>query len=59
MPAGEVVYTGLIDALRKLYAQGGVRFLFRGAMTRVAFHTPNVAIIMASYDQFKILLSKK
>jgi hypothetical protein len=59
MPSGEVVYTGLMDALGKLYAQGGVRYLFRGALTRVAFHTPNVAIIMASYDQFKILLSKK
>jgi hypothetical protein len=35
-----------------------MRYLFRGALTRVAFHTPNVAIIMASYDQFKILLSK-
>ncbi|KAJ1408043.1 mitochondrial carrier domain-containing protein [Ochromonadaceae sp. CCMP2298] len=51
-------YTGLTDALQKLYRQGGVRGLFRGALTRVLFFTPSTAITMAAYDKLKDLLSK-
>eukprot|EP01032_Pedospumella_encystans_P010434 gene10434-12194_t len=54
----ETTYTGLFDVLSKLYAQNGVRGLFRGALLRVLFFTPSTALTMASYDQFKVLLSK-
>lgn len=56
--SSEQVFSGLWDALRKIYQQQGVKGLFRGALTRIAFHTPATAITMASYDQFKVMFSK-
>lgn len=57
-PAGEVRFHGLFDALGKIYRAQGLQGLFRGALTRVAYHTPSTALTLASYDQLKILLTK-
>lgn len=56
--AAEATYTGLFDVLSKLYVQNGLKGLFRGALLRVLFFTPSTALTMASYDHFKVLLSR-
>lgn len=46
-------YANMFDGIRKIYKEGGIRHLFKGAGARVAFHTPSTAIIMMSYEEFK------
>jgi hypothetical protein len=41
------------DALINVYRTEGIRGLFRGAGARVLFHTPNMAITMAMFEQCK------
>lgn len=46
-------YTGLIQGLRRMAAEEGLRSMMRGAGTRVAFHTPTTAISMALFETCK------
>ncbi|KAA0162457.1 hypothetical protein FNF31_03256 [Cafeteria roenbergensis] len=46
-------YTGLIQGLRRMAAEEGLRAMMRGAGTRVAFHTPTTAISMALFETCK------
>ena len=44
---------GVYDMMKKVYLQGGIRGLFRGAGARVLFHTPSTAITMALFEACK------
>lgn len=46
-------YTGLVQGLGKMLRQEGPRAMFRGALTRVAFHAPTTAITMALFESCK------
>jgi hypothetical protein len=41
---------GLFDAMRRVYTTEGVTGLFRGAGSRVLFHTPSTALTMALFE---------
>ena len=47
---GNAAYRGMADCLRRAYAAGGVRGLFRGAGARVLHFTPSTCITMTSYE---------
>jgi hypothetical protein len=58
VPVGEERFSGFLDALTKIYRAHGIKGLFRGALTRVAYHTPSTALTLASYDQLKLFFGK-
>ena len=45
--------SGFVRLFMDIYSNHGLRGIFRGAMTRVLFHTPNTAITLTAYDQIK------
>lgn len=51
----EVLYRNMPHATWTVYRTLGVRGLFRGAATRILFHTPSTAITMAIYEECKWL----
>ena len=46
-------YTGLVDVMRRIYAQQGILGLWRGVGARVLFHSPSTAITMTLYEECK------
>jgi len=54
----QILYTGALDCLRKIYNEEGVRALFRGAGARVIHFAPAVTITMTSYEVLKSYLAK-
>jgi len=55
---GQVIYRSMMHATLDIYQKFGWRGLFRGAWTRIMFHTPAAAITMALYEECKMLWSK-
>eukprot|EP00760_Papus_ankaliazontas_P015225 PhM_4_TR16419/c0_g1_i1/m.92608 len=47
-------YRGMINAVKSIIKQEGVRSLFRGAGSRIAYTAPNAALTMSLYDAFKV-----
>jgi hypothetical protein len=43
----------MLHATQRVYETQGIRGLFRGAGTRILFHTPSTAITMALYEACK------
>lgn len=54
---GQVIYRSMLHATYDIYQKLGWRGLFRGAGTRILFHTPAAAITMALYEECKVLWS--
>ncbi|OCF60139.1 solute carrier family 25 (mitochondrial carnitine/acylcarnitine transporter), member 20/29 [Kwoniella mangroviensis CBS 10435] len=54
---GSSLYTGPIDVVRKLYAEGGLRSLFRGTIATLARDGPGSAVYFATYELLKKQLS--
>jgi hypothetical protein len=52
-PSLDFGYTGLVQGLGKMLREEGGRAMFRGALTRVAFHAPTTAITMALFETCK------
>jgi Mitochondrial carrier protein len=46
-------YTGVLNGLRQIVGVEGVKGLFRGAGTRMAFHVPSTAISLTLFEQSK------
>jgi hypothetical protein len=55
---GTVVYRGLFHALYHIQTHLGWKGLFRGAGTRIMFHTPSTAITMTMFEECKLALMK-
>lgn len=55
---GTVVYRGLFHALYHIQTHLGWKGLFRGAWTRILFHTPSTAITMTMFEECKLALLK-
>ncbi|RSH83940.1 carnitine transporter [Saitozyma podzolica] len=56
---GGAAYSGPVDVVRKLYAEGGVRSLFRGTIATLARDGPGSAVYFATYEILKRELSGK
>lgn len=54
---GEVAYKGPFDVVRKLYAEGGLRSIFRGTFATLARDGPGSAVYFATYELIKRKLS--
>ncbi|WVR03064.1 hypothetical protein IAU60_000053 [Kwoniella sp. DSM 27419] len=54
---GAAAYSGPIDVVRKLYAEGGMRSLFRGTGATLARDGPGSAVYFATYELLKKALS--
>eukprot|EP00439_Symbiodinium_sp_Y106_P058155 s1076_g8.t1 len=46
---------GLRDAMLRLWREGGVRALFRGAGARAAFHAPSTCITFTTFEELVLL----
>jgi solute carrier family 25 aspartate/glutamate transporter 12/13 len=49
--AGETVYTGIVDATRKIVAEEGVRALFKGGVARVMRSSPQFGVTLFAYEK--------
>lgn len=57
MQSGSVVaYSGVVDVLQQLYADGGVSALFVGAIARVTWLVPFTTIYLGVYERCKRLI---
>lgn len=56
---GKPAYTGPVDVVRKLYAEGGVKSIFRGTGATLARDGPGSALYFATYEVIKGSLSGK
>ncbi|OCF34832.1 solute carrier family 25 (mitochondrial carnitine/acylcarnitine transporter), member 20/29 [Kwoniella heveanensis CBS 569] len=54
---GQSAYSGPIDVVRKLYAEGGLRSLFRGTGATLLRDGPGSAVYFATYELLKKALS--
>ncbi|KAL7420374.1 carnitine transporter [Cryptotrichosporon argae] len=54
---GQPAYSGPIDVVRKLYAEGGMRSVFRGTGATLARDGPGSAVYFATYEYLKRKLS--
>lgn len=52
-----IVYNGMIDCLKHVYNQNGVRGLFRGSMARVIHFAPATTISMTCYEKCRSFFS--
>mmetsp|Transcript_53480 Transcript_53480/g.98923 ORF Transcript_53480/g.98923 Transcript_53480/m.98923 type:complete len:316 (-) Transcript_53480:80-1027(-) len=50
--------SGVVDALRRVFAESGVRGLFRGATARVAFHVPSTCISFTCFEECRKVVQK-
>mmetsp|Transcript_55082 Transcript_55082/g.128910 ORF Transcript_55082/g.128910 Transcript_55082/m.128910 type:complete len:317 (-) Transcript_55082:25-975(-) len=50
--------TGVMDALRRVFAESGTRGLFRGATARVAFHVPSTCISFTCFEECRKVVQK-
>ncbi|KAI9633192.1 mitochondrial carrier domain-containing protein [Dioszegia hungarica] len=55
--SGQAAYSGPIDVVRKLYAEGGMRSIFRGTFATLARDGPGSAVYFATYETLKRSLS--
>ncbi|KAK1921208.1 putative carnitine/acyl carnitine carrier [Papiliotrema laurentii] len=55
--SGEAAYKGPVDVVRKLYAEGGMRSIFRGTFATLARDGPGSAVYFATYELLKRKLS--
>jgi hypothetical protein len=46
-------YRNVLDGVRQIWRQDGVKGLFRGSAARVAFHGPSTGITIGLYDSVK------
>jgi Mitochondrial carrier protein len=53
-----VEYRGVVDCLQRVYQQGGVKGLFRGAVARVYFFAPATTITMSCYETCRSFVGK-
>jgi len=53
-----VLYRGLFHAMWHIHHTLGWQGLFRGAWTRILFHTPNTALTMTLFEECKQLMMK-
>lgn len=51
-------HLGIIDAIKGLYADGGLKAFRRGMAARVLWIAPSCSITIATYEQCKRILSK-
>lgn len=56
--ASVVAYEGVVDCLRTVYRQGGVRGLFRGAGARVCFYAPATTITMTCFETCQAFVAR-
>ncbi|CAD6564385.1 MAG: carnitine transporter [Tremellales sp. Tagirdzhanova-0007] len=54
---GRAAYSGPVDVVRKLYAEGGIRSIFRGSVATLARDGPGSAVYFATYELLKRRLS--
>jgi len=54
--AGSIRYKGMLDALRGIFVDEGIRGLMRGAGPRLLVHAPAAAISWTSYEAAKSFL---
>jgi solute carrier family 25 carnitine/acylcarnitine transporter 20/29 len=54
---GKAAYTGPVDVVRKLYAEGGLKSIFRGTGATLARDGPGSAVYFATYEVVKTKLS--
>lgn len=54
---GKPAYTGPVDVVRKLYAEGGLKSIFRGTGATLARDGPGSALYFATYEVLKKKLS--
>ena len=55
---GDQPLSGMMDCLSKIYKDGGVKGLFRGAGARVAHFVPATTIMMTCYEEFRSIFNK-
>ncbi|WVQ82660.1 hypothetical protein IAT38_004792 [Cryptococcus sp. DSM 104549] len=48
--AGQTVYKGVLDGVRKILAEEGVKALFKGGLARVIRSSPQFAVTLACYE---------
>jgi len=53
-----VAYRGVVDCLRTVYQEKGVKGLFRGAGARVCFYAPATTITMCCYETCRSFVGK-
>lgn len=58
-PGEKPKYNGGVDVVRQLYAQGGLRSVFRGSVATLARDGPGSAAYFAAYEYIKRILSPK
>ncbi|CCE33780.1 probable carnitine/acyl carnitine carrier [Claviceps purpurea 20.1] len=58
-PGEKPKYSGGLDVVRQLYAQGGLRSVFRGSVATLARDGPGSAAYFAAYEYIKRKLSPK
>ena len=56
--ASVVQYRGVVDCLRTVYRDGGIKGLFRGAGARVCFFAPATTITMSCYETCRSFAAK-
>ncbi|ODN89749.1 solute carrier family 25 (mitochondrial carnitine/acylcarnitine transporter), member 20/29 [Cryptococcus wingfieldii CBS 7118] len=56
---GAQAYNGVFDIITKLYAEGGIRSLFRGTLATLVRDGPGSAVYFATYELLKKKLSKE
>ncbi|BEI85972.1 hypothetical protein CcaverHIS002_0602590 [Cutaneotrichosporon cavernicola] len=56
---GKPAYTGPLDVVKKLYAEGGVKSIFRGTVPTILRDGPGSAVYFATYEVVKKALSGK
>uniref|UniRef100_A0A915PQ25 Congested-like trachea protein n=1 Tax=Setaria digitata TaxID=48799 RepID=A0A915PQ25_9BILA len=56
--SSSVYYTGPVDVFRKLYDEGGIRSIYRGAMATLLRDVPASGVYLATYEYLKKLFMR-